>query len=80
MNHLSARAHDRVLKLARTIADLEGSEQVHKEHVESAVQHRCLDKPAAGRPGRRITARDIARHLALHTPGTPPGELPREGT
>jgi magnesium chelatase family protein len=79
-NLLSARAHDRVLKLARTIADLEGSEQVHKEHVESAVQHRCLDKPVQGRPGRRITARDIARHLALRAPGTPPGEHPREGT
>jgi magnesium chelatase family protein len=77
---LSARAHDRVLKLARTIADLEGSEQVHKKHIQSAVQHRCLDKPVEGRPGRRITARDIARHLALHAPGTLPGEHPREGT
>lgn len=79
-NLLSARAHDRVLKLARTIADLEESEQVKKEHIESAVQHRCLDKPVEGRPGRRITARDIARHLALQKPGTAPGEHPKEGT
>jgi magnesium chelatase family protein len=79
-NLLSARAHDRVLKLARTIADLDESEQVHDKHIESAVQHRCLDKPVVGRPGRRITSLDIARHLAQHAPGTPPGELPREGT
>lgn len=79
-NRFSARAHDRMLKLARTIADLEGSERVHERHVQGAVQWRSLDKPLEGRPGRRITHKDIARQLALHAPGKPPGEQPKEGT
>jgi len=78
---LSARAHDRILKLARTIADLRGCERVEGGHIHQAVQMRCLDKPLEGRPGRRpITALDIARHLAQHAPGKKPGEHPREGT
>ncbi|MEN8149469.1 MAG: ATP-binding protein, partial [Planctomycetota bacterium] len=37
---LSARAHDRVLRVARTIADLEGRESVHGGHVAEALQYR----------------------------------------
>ena len=51
---MSARAYDRILRVARTIADLAGAEQIQPEHMREAVSYRNLDRGSWGQTSQSL--------------------------
>ena len=61
---LSARAYSRILKIARTIADLEGEPAISLPHVAEAVQYRSLDRQFS-KPQGVMFAKEVAERYLV---------------
>src|SRR5438034_52899 len=75
---LSARAYHRILKIARTIADLDGAAGLQPKHVSEAIQYRSLDRRGVGGGVRRTSTRGspiVARTCASTMSGVSPGRI-----
>ena len=60
---LSARAYTRILKIARTISDLEGASDLALPHVAEAIQYRTLDRQFSNPRGVRFARETAERYL-----------------
>jgi magnesium chelatase family protein len=67
----SARARGRILKLSRTVADLDGDETVTASHVSQAIMLRCLDRTLSDDAGAPVD-REVPPKAAIVTSPTPP--------
>jgi magnesium chelatase subunit ChlI-like protein len=71
---LSTRAYNRVFVVARTLADIKGSEQTMSDRVSEDIQHRSVDWKANSCPNNDLTNTSILKYYKPHQCGAMPIE------